>query len=133
MGNPGSTVFPPNHFKIMSKTTSLKIVLLAIAGALVASCYSTRFVSTHGAPMPAEIVEGDDWYKDKLYGEYDTIVKSSVLTDKVMIKVPRERCESGELFSVEYKDTFGGNLLYLFSFGTRRKVKIKYVCMLPDL
>ena len=109
------------------------MVALAITGCMVASCYPTRFVSTHGAPMPAETVQGDDWYRDKMYGEYDTIVKTSAINDGMMIKVPRKFCESGKLFSVEYKDTFGGNLLYLFSFGTRRKVKIKYVCMLPDL
>ena len=83
--------------------------------------------------MPAEVVEGDTWYKDKTWGEYVATVKTSVLNDGIEIKVPREKCESGKIFSVEYKDTFGGNILYVLSFGTRRKVKIKYVCMLPDL
>ncbi|CAM3613892.1 hypothetical protein ZORO111903_09765 [Zobellia roscoffensis] len=104
-----------------------------IAALLLQSCYTTRLVSTHGVPMPPETMEGQDWYRDKMYGEYTAVVKTSVLTDGMMIKVPKDKCESGKLFSVEFTDTFGGNLLYLVTFGSRRKVKIKYVCMLPDL
>lgn len=104
-----------------------------IALPLLQSCYTTRLVSTHGVPMPPETMEGQDWYRDKMYGEYVAVVKTSVLTDGMTIKVPQDKCESGQLFSVEFTDTFGGNLLYLVTFGSRRKVKIKYVCMIPDM
>ena len=111
----------------------LKSGLWLLLALMLQSCYSTRIVSTHGNPMPAQNIEGDDWYRDKEYGEYTAVVKTSILTDGIAIRVPREHCGSGEVFSVEYKDTFGGNLLYFFSFGTKRKVNIKYVCMQPDL
>ena len=110
-----------------------RIGAITILALVLQSCYSTRLVSTHGNPMPAQNIEGDDWYRDKEFGEYTKVVKTSILTDGIMIKVPRDKCESGKVFSVEYKDTFGGNLLYFFSFGTKRKVNIKYVCMQPEL
>lgn len=107
--------------------------ILLLAALSLQSCYTTRLVSTHGVPMPPETMEGQDWYRDKMYGEYTAVVKTSLLTDGMMIKVPKDKCESGKLFSVEFTDTFGGNLLYMVTFGTRRKVKIKYVCMIPDM
>ncbi|WP_209404183.1 hypothetical protein [Pseudozobellia sp. WGM2] len=116
----------------LHKTIRLGVFLLFIIP-LLQSCYTTRFVSTHGVPMPPETMQGQDWYRDKMYGEYTAVVKTSVLTDGMMINVPKDKCESGKLFSVEFKDTFGGNLLYLVTFGSRRKVKIKYVCMIPEM
>ena len=120
---------------VMKATRSLfaRLGAMMLLVLILQSCYSTRLVSTRGNAMPTTSIEGDDWYRDKTFGEYTAVLKTSILTDGVMIKVPREKCESGKLFSVEYKDTFGGNLLYLFSFGTKRKVKIKYVCMQPEL
>ncbi len=95
------------------------------------SCYSVRLVSTNGAPMPDQN-NRDDWYRDKRVLVLDTVIKANVAIDKITIPVKRLGCESGQLFSVEYKDTFGGNLLYLFTLGSKRKVKIKYVCMKPE-
>ncbi|GAA4278742.1 hypothetical protein GCM10022259_34670 [Aquimarina mytili] len=74
----------------------------------------------------------DDWYRDKKVIVLDTVIKANIAIDKITIPVKRLGCESGKLFSVEYKDTFGGNLLYLFTFGNKRKLKIKYVCMKPE-
>lgn len=99
---------------------------------LFQSCYSVRLVSTKGAPMPPIDMDRDDWYRDKWVIEIDTIIKAGTLIDEITFKVGGEACESGKLFSVEYKDTFGGNLLYLVTFGSRRKVKLLYVCMKPD-
>lgn len=76
--------------------------------------------------------ERDDYYRDKKVIVLDTIIKANVAIDDITIPVRRLHCETGKLYSVEYKDTFGGNLLYLITFGSRRKVKIKYVCMKPE-
>jgi hypothetical protein len=76
--------------------------------------------------------EEGDFYKDKMYTVLDTVVKSSIFTDNISIPTKRAKCESGKLFSIEYKNTFGGSLLYLVTFGSKRKVRITYVCMKKD-
>lgn len=96
------------------------------------SCYSVRIVSTHGTPMPPFDMDRDDWYRDKMIVEIDTVLKTGVGIDDITFKVQQENCETGKLFSVEYKNTFGGSLLYLITFGNKRKVKLKYVCMKPE-
>ncbi len=99
---------------------------------VLTSCYSVRIVSTKGAPMPPDEMTRDDWYRDKMVVEIDTVIKAGVLTDDLSLRVLREGCETGKLFSVEYKNTFGGSLLYLVTFGNKRKVKLQYVCMKPE-
>jgi len=76
--------------------------------------------------------EAGDFYEDKMYTVVETVIPSSVFNDKTTIPTAKEKCPSGKLYSVEYKNTFGGSLLYLISFGTKRKVKITYVCMEKD-
>ena len=110
-------------------STHLFIALLILS--LCASCYSVRLVSTMGAPM-GEVNERDDWYRDKMVVELDTVVSAGITTDEMSIRVRRDRCASGKLFSVEYRNTFGGSLLYLATFGNKRKVRLKYVCMKPE-
>lgn len=99
---------------------------------LLTSCYSVRLVSTHGAPMPPDDLDRDDWYRDKYVVELDTVIKAGITTDDISFRVLKEGCETGKLFSVEYKNTFSGSLLYIFTFGNKRKVKLKYVCMKPE-
>lgn len=110
---------------------SAKLLLLVFSFFLFTSCYSVRIVSTKGAPMPPDEMTRDDWYRDKMVVEIDTIIKAGILTDDLALRVLREGCETGKLFSVEYKNTFGGSLLYLVTFGNKRKVKLMYVCMKP--
>lgn len=92
------------------------------------SCYSVRIVSTLGTPTPDPMSERDDFYRDKMVVEIDTVIKAGTLTDEIELKASGNRCKSGKIHSVEYKNTFGGSLLYLVTFGSKRKVKIKYVC-----
>ena len=114
-------------FKISLKTSALILSFF-----LVSSCYSVRILSTKGAPMPPEEMSRDDWYRDKMVVEIDTVVKAGITTDDIAFRVLGEGCETGKLFSVEYKNTFGGSLLYVVTFGSKRKVKLKYVCMKPE-
>ena len=99
---------------------------------ILTSCYSVRIVSTKGAPMPPDEMTRDDWYRDKMVVEIDTVIKAGILTDDLSLRVLRDGCETGKLFSVEYKNTFGGSMLYLVTFGNKRKVKLQYVCMKPE-
>ena len=107
-------------------------VLVVLTFFLLSSCYSVRIVSTKGSPMPPDEMTRDDWYRDKMVVEIDTVIKAGITTDDIAFRVLREGCETGKLFSVEYKNTFGGSLLYFISFGSKRKVKLKYVCMKPE-
>ncbi len=115
-----------------SHKSSFGVLLLFCIFFFISSCYSVRLVSTHGAPMPPDEMERDDWYRDKYVVELDTVIKASITTDDITFKVLQDGCETGKLFSVEYKNTFGGSLLYIFTFGNKRKVKLKYVCMKPE-
>lgn len=104
---------------------------------LFQSCYTVRLVSTHGTPMPIAVEDDNfdeegDFYKDKMFTVLDTVVSSSIFTDNISIPTKRAKCPSGKLFSIEYKNTFGGSLLYLVTFGSKRKVRITYVCMKQD-
>lgn len=111
---------------------SLKVVMVVLFFFLFFSCYSVRIMSTKGASMPPDQFERDDWYRDKMVVEIDTIIKAGVEIDEITLRVLKEGCETGKLFSVEYKNTFGGSLLYVVTFGKKRKVKLKYVCMKPE-
>tara|TARA_R110002049_G_scaffold47596_5_gene137469 strand:- start:87776 stop:88051 length:276 start_codon:yes stop_codon:yes gene_type:complete len=70
-----------------------------------------------------------DFYKDKMFTVVKKAVPASVFTESIQFPIDQSNCESGKLFSVEYKNSLGGSLLYLATFGGKRKVKITYVCM----
>ena len=115
-----------------SLTIICRLFVFATPLFLFTSCYSVRIMSTKGAPMPPMEMDRDDWYRDKMVVELDTVLKAGTFTDDITFRVLRDNCESGKLYSVEYKNTFGGSMLYLVSFGNKRKVKVKYVCMKPE-
>lgn len=96
---------------------------------LFISCYSVRIVSTKGTPNPDPLNDEDGDYRNKRVIVLDTTIKVGATTDVIQLKTSQIGCESGRLHSVEYANTFGGALLYLVTFGTKRKVRIKYVCM----
>ncbi|MBQ4819265.1 hypothetical protein [Aquimarina sp. MMG016] len=93
------------------------------------SCYSVKIVSTMGTPNPDPMNDNDDDYRNKRVIILDTVIKAGTTTDAIGLRTQREGCSSGKLHSVEYKNTFGGSLLYLVTFGNKRKVRVKYVCM----
>ncbi len=124
---------------IFSKNIVHKILLTCGIILLFNSCYSVRLVSTNGAPMPCqtgvdvECPEGlGNYYRDKRVIVIDTVIKTGAAVDDATMRIQRLGCESGKIFSVEYKNTLGGSLLYIATFGSKRKVKIKYVCMKPE-
>tara|TARA_R110000764_G_scaffold13102_1_gene37876 strand:- start:409 stop:762 length:354 start_codon:yes stop_codon:yes gene_type:complete len=106
------------------------ILLVFLMLLLFQSCYSVRLVSTEGTPAPAAPYVRDDYYRPYEVTELDTVITIGV-ADKdfsYLIKVT-DLCPSGKLHTVEYKNTFGALLLSAVTFGRKRKVKIKYVCM----
>jgi len=88
---------------------------------------SVILTSTHGVPKP-DMNEYKDFFRDKYTVELDTVLRgATVATD--LIKVSRDGCESGKLFAVEFKQSFGSSLWSFITFGSRRRVKLRYVCM----
>ena len=110
--------------------TTTIILLFCMVG--LTSCYSVRIVNSQGTVHPDPLSERTDFYRDKMVFELDTIVKASAFIDEVTFIASGNHCPSGKLFSVEYKNSLGASLLYLVTFGSKRKVKLKYVCLKPE-
>jgi hypothetical protein len=109
-----------------------QFAMFILFAALLSSCYSVRLLSTKGAPQPITdpSTEGNDKYRTVEMIEIDTVIKVSVATGSFDYFIKEtKKCKTGELHSVEYRNTFGGLLLSAVTFGTRRKMKVKYVCM----
>lgn len=97
---------------------------------LASGCYSVRLQTTTGIPMPDPVSERSDFYRNMLVIEKDTVIRLTALEKEFTLLI--KDCESGALHTVEYRNTFGGLLLSAVTFGKRRKVKIKYVCIKPS-
>jgi len=102
------------------------ILILIVSYALLVSCYSIRLKVSNGQAEPAD-TEREDALSGLMVREMDTIVKVKLTTDESPINI--RDCDSGALHTIEYKNTFGGILLYLITFGRKRVVKVKYVCL----
>jgi len=108
------------------------LVRLSLIGILLLmnSCYSVRLRSINGAFEPAFPMTRDDYYRNMQVVELDTVI-SIKLTEEDFTYLIKESdlCPSGKLHTVEYRNTLGAVLLSGITFGRKRKVKIKYVCM----
>ncbi|MBP0904349.1 hypothetical protein ACFSKN_18895 [Mariniflexile gromovii] len=113
------------------KNTS-KIIVLLIVCFLLTSCYSIRVRSINGTPQPDPLSNRDDYYRNMEVVELDTVIKIGVTSkDFTYLIKETDKCKTGKLHTVEFRNTFGGSLLSMATFGKKRKMKIKYVCMKP--
>ena len=101
--------------------TGIFIIMIALS-----SCYSVRIVNREGTPEPDPLNNSNNFYKGKKVHVLDTTISLKLQEGEFYLI---ERCPSGGFFSVEYRVTFGGVLLSAITFGKKRKVKIKYVCL----
>jgi len=104
----------------------LKIMMFLLLFSLLTSCYSVRFQVANGTWEPADN-EREGPYAGYNVHTLDTIVTRKLTTGKGYFNI--FNCESGALHTVEYRTTFGGILLNGVTFGRKKKVKIKYVCI----
>jgi len=110
---------------------SKKLTLIALSF-LLTSCYSIRLRSINGAMQPDPLMLRDDYYRGMEVVELDTVIKIDVTSkDFTYLIKETDKCKSGKLHTVEFKNTFGGSLLSVVTFGRKRKMKVKYVCMKP--
>ena len=114
--------------KPVAINTMKKIHLLCIAVLLIflSSCYSVRVINKDGIPEPDPLNTSGDFYKGKKVHVLDTVISLKIQEGEFSLI---ERCPSGGFYSLEYRATFGGVLLNAITFGRKRQVKIKYVCL----
>mgnify|MGYP001803355493 FL=1 len=93
---------------------------------MMSSCYSIRFQVENGQWEPAD-TEREDAYAGYNVYELDTIVTRKLTTGEHYFNI--SNCPTGALHTVEYRSTFGGILLNAITFGRKKKVSIKYVCI----
>ena len=103
------------------------VVLIALAFAALQSCsYSIIVSNQRGTPEPSALNRELGFYNGKEVKLIDTVVNLLLLQDRAMV-IPA--CPEGGFHSVEYKITFGAMLRNTFSFGKRKSIKVKYVCL----
>ena len=113
--------------------TSIKIVILISLSFILTSCYSVRLRSTEGAYQPDPLSTRTDYYRMMAVEEVSEVIKIDVVSKDFTYLIKKtDACKSGKLHTVEFKNTFGGSMLSLVTFGRKRKMKIKYVCMKPS-
>ncbi|WP_372756197.1 hypothetical protein [Mariniflexile sp.] len=111
---------------------TFKIIVLIVISSLLTSCYSIRLRSINGTPQPDPISNRDDYYRNMEVVEVDTVIKIDMTSkDFTYLIKETDKCKTGKLHTVEFKNTFGSSLLSMVTFGKKRKMKIKYVCMKP--
>ncbi len=105
---------------------TLQFLLCFCAIVVLSSCYSVRFQVEQGQWDPAENQQDPDYAGYNVH-TLDTVIKRKITTGPHYFNIPN--CESQALHTVEYRTTFGGLLLNVVTFGRKKKVKIKYVCI----
>lgn len=112
----------------------IRIGLPFLAGLIcllfLSSCYSIRIASKEGVPEPS--VLGTDevgFYADKAFTVLDTTIKLKIYENDAMFI---ESCDSDGLYSVEYRIRFIDLIWNALTFGTQKKVRVKYVCLKPE-
>lgn len=114
-----------------SKKSIFSLFLLGFLIALLLnSCYSVRLRSVEGTPEPTFPMVREDYYRTMQVIEIDTVITIGALDkDFTYLIKATDLCPSGKLHTVEYRNTLSAVLLSGITFGRKRRVKIKYVCM----
>lgn len=94
---------------------------------LLFSCYSVRFVDKHGTGEPDPLNDTNDpFFKGLKVTTLDTSISLKPHLGNPMLL---ESCNARGFYAFQYRVTFGGVLLSAITFGRKRQVRIKYVCM----
>lgn len=110
-----------------------KFFLLIISACILTSCYSVRLRNVNGAPQLDPFSDRDDDFRGMAVIELDTVVKTKLGTKEFTHLIKEsDQCESGKINIIEYRNTLGGVLLSGVTFGSKRRVTIKYVCEKPS-
>lgn len=105
---------------------SYKIFIIAGILLLFQSCYSVRISNKTGVGEPDPTNNEVGFYRGLKVHVMDTVVNLKALANEVLIL---KKCPEGCFHTVEYRVTLGSALLSGITFGKKRKIKIKYVCL----
>ena len=100
--------------------------LLILIISLPACSYSITVTNINGSAQPDPTNSQEGFYHLKKVTIIDTVVNLSLLQDGVML-LPS--CPANGIHSLQYKISFGDMLRNTFTFGKRKKINVKYVCI----
>ncbi len=112
--------------KLPNKHFALLLCLSCFVLLSLTSCYSVRIINKDGVPEPDPLNTTGNFYKGKKVYTLDTTIKLKLAEGEFHLI---ERCTECGFYSIEYRNTFGGVLLSAITFGKKRRVKVKYVCI----
>lgn len=102
----------------------MKTMLILLIAILLSSCYSVRITNRDAIYQQAPPY-GDGFYADKVVHRLDTVVRTKAWQQFWLQEKP---CNDCGFYSMEYRNTLGGSLRYVFTLGSRRTISITYVC-----
>jgi len=108
-----------------SKSNILFVSLISFT-LLLQSCYSVTLVSKTGSGVANPLNKEIGIFTGKDVVEINKTVKTKIIVKELGIF---EKCDGDGFFAVQYRVTLGSVLLNAITFGTRRKVRIRYVCL----
>lgn len=111
-------------------TTTVKAVGFLLIAVMLTSCYNVRLRTVEGVPMPDPVSDRTDYYRDMMVIEKDTVISMGAVEKDFTLLL--KECGDEGIHTVEYRTTLGGILLSGITFGRKRQVKLKYVCMKPS-
>lgn len=103
------------------------ILLLAL---ILTSCYSVRLKTVQGVPEPNPMSERTDYYRDMKVTVKDTVINMGAVEKDFTMLI--KDCEDNGFHTIEYRTTLGDLLINGITFGRKRPVHVKYVCMKPS-
>lgn len=109
------------------KHLSALLLTSLVSICLLSSCYSVRFVDKHGTGEPDPLNNTNDpFFKGLKVTTLDTTISLKPHLGNPLLL---ESCHARGFYAFQYRVTFGGVLLSAITFGRKRQVRIKYVCM----
>lgn len=114
------------YLVMMSFNKPLRVTFIILALYTLQSCYSVRIMTTKGVAEPDPLNQQDGFYKQKEVKEIKETIDLKILEKGFTLL---EKCGDKGFHSIEYRNTFGGVLLSAVTFGKKRRVLIKYVCI----
>src|SRR5436190_11283531 len=109
------------HFRMHFAWLLFVVVVIFLEG-----CYSVRIANKFGTATPDPTNNEAGFYRQKEVVVIDTVINLKLLENQVMTL---ERCPMGCFHSIEFKATLGGVLLNFITFGKKKMIKVKYVCL----
>lgn len=103
------------------------LALLCTGMLCFCSCYTVRILNRDAVPEPDPLNRSEDFYRGKLVHTIDTTVSLKLYEGE--FSLIEKACRGCGFYSFEYRPTFGGVLLNAVTFGSKRRIKAKYVCV----